>query len=226
LNGHPIDRGVRRQGYADARQIWLAVASVVVILAAALLALSMGYAAGANAPAPRCVAEAGRRAEQIRGDVARGASFSKSTGGGWILKLAPIKDGGGWLLEVSAKGREDEDLSRLTPPWHFVPNARAIEGWHFRNRDNTGPNDGSVNAPQELREFIFSPAVGRGIEYNGSTTSAEDVAKVGAFGRGWLHLDAFRLTPPRRGERAAFEWMKFSACLTWPADGGEGSGGQ
>jgi len=98
-----------------------------------------------------------------------------------------------------------------------VPNARELEGWHFRNADNSGPNDGSVNAPQELREFIFSPVVGRGIEYNGSATTPEDVAKVEAFGRGWLHLDEFRLTPPRQGERAAFEWLRFTACLTWPA---------
>ena len=66
----------------------------------------------------------------------------------------------------------------MTPPWHFVPNAREIEGWHFRNGDNTAPNDASVNALQELREFIFSPAVGRGIEYNGSGTTSDDVAKI------------------------------------------------
>jgi len=109
-----------------------------------------------------------------------------------------------------------EDLSRLTPPWHFVPNPREINGWHFRNADNTNANDGSVNAPRELRDFIFSPELGRGIEYNGSATTSEDVEKVESFGRGWLRLDEFRLTPPRRGERASFEWLKFTACLTWP----------
>ena len=30
-----------------------------------------------------------------------------------------------------------------------------IVGWNFRNADNTGENDGSVNAPQEIREFNF-----------------------------------------------------------------------
>jgi hypothetical protein len=114
------------------------------------------------------------------------------------------------------RGREREDLSRLTPPWHFVPNPREIEGWHFRNCDNSGPNDGTVNAPQELRDFIFSPEVGRGIDYNGSATTAEDVERVQAFGRGWLRITEYRLTPPSRGDRAAFEWFNFSACLTWP----------
>jgi hypothetical protein len=169
---------------------------------------------GTQAGVPECKAEPGRRAERIQGEVTQGNPFRKSTPGGWILKLVPIKDG--WFLKVAMKGREREDLSRLTPPWHFVPNPRELEGWHFRNQDNTGPNDGSVNAPQELREFIFSPQVGRGIEYDGSGTTSAHVDKVKSFGQGWFHLDGFRLTPPRRGERASFEWLKFSACLTWP----------
>jgi hypothetical protein len=47
--------------------------------------------------------------------------------------------------------------------------------------------------------------------------TTEDVERVQAFGRGWLRVDEFQLTPPRRGERASFERLKFSACLTWPA---------
>jgi hypothetical protein len=81
--------------------------------------------------APRCEAEPGRRAEAIRGEVVAGSSFSRSTPGGWILRLTP-SPGSGWLLSVSTKGRESEDLSRLTPPWHFVPNPREIEGWRQR----------------------------------------------------------------------------------------------
>jgi hypothetical protein len=180
-----------------------------ILLLTALCAMST------QAAVPTCTPEPGRRAEQVQGEVIKGRPFSRSTRGGWILKLVPVEEG--WFLEITIKRRQNEDLSRLTPPWHFVPNPRGIEGWHFRNEDNTGPNEGSVNAPQELREFIFSPQVGRGIEYNGSATSPEDDANVRSFGRGWLHLDEFRLTPPRRGERASFEWLKFSACLTWPA---------
>jgi hypothetical protein len=181
-----------------------------------ILWLTVLSASGAEAPVPLCTPVPGREAEQLQGEVIRGQGFGQSTRGGWILRLVPVREG--WLLEVAMKGRQHEDLSHLTPPWHFVPNPREIEGWHFRNADNTGANDGSVNAPQELREFIFSPEVGRGIEYHGSGTTSADVAQVEAFGRGWLHLDAFRLTPPRRGERASFEWLKFSACLTWPAN--------
>ena len=179
-----------------------------------LVALVTGLMAQTAAP-PGCEPEPGRKAERIHGTVGRAQRFSATTPSGWILQLLP--DAEGWFLQVTTTGREREDLSRLTPPWHFVPNAREIAGWHFRNADNTGPNDGSVNAPQELRDFIFSPAVGRELEYNGSATPADDVEKVRSFGRGWLFIESYGLTPPRRGERAAFETITFSACLTWPA---------
>ena len=185
------------------------------MLAHYLLMLMVLNRLGPQAVVRRCAPEPGRQADQVKGEISHGQRFAATTTGGWLLKLVPMPKG--WLLQVTMKGRETEDLSRLTPPWHFVPNAREIEGWHFRNEDDTGPNLGSVNAPQELREFIFSPEVGRGIESNGSGTTSEDVAKVRAFGRGWLHVDEFRLTPPRRGERASLERLKFTACLTWPA---------
>jgi hypothetical protein len=180
-----------------------------------LLSLVGGLASAQRVAVPACEPEPGRKAERIDGAVNRAARFSQTTPSGWILRLTPVSEG--WFLAVTTKGRETEDLSRLTPPWHFVPNPREIEGWHFRNADNTGPNDGSVNAPQELREFIFSPAVGREVEYNGSATTAEDVEKVRAFGRGWFFIESYRLMAPRRGERAAFETITFSACVTWPA---------
>lgn len=164
--------------------------------------------------APECKAETGRETVSIRGQVRQGERFSRTLASGLILRLKP--DQFGWIIEVTQTAREEEDLARLTPPWHFVPNPRDLAGWHFRNGENTGPNDGSVNAPGELRDFIFSPAVGREIEYNGSATSEADVEKVRAWGRGWLYLESYRLTPPRPGERAAFESIDFVACLTWP----------
>jgi len=131
------------------------------------------------------------------------------------VRLEPVEHG--WTLQISKRDRPAEDLSRLTPPWHFVPNPREIEGWHFRNAENTGPNDGSVNAPGAERDFIFSPDVGRGIEYAGSATTPADVEKVRSYGHGWLLIESFGLTPAWPGERAAFEALTFSVCLTWPA---------
>lgn len=167
------------------------------------------------ATAPACDAGPVRRSERFRGEVRRGDRFSQVTGAGWVVRLEPIEYG--WALHVSTSDRPAEDLSRLTPPWHFLPNPREIEGWHFRNADNTGPNDGSVNAPGSQREFIFSPAIGRGIDYAGSGTEAADVDRVRSFGRGWLFIESFGLTAPRAGERAALEALTFVVCLTWPA---------
>lgn len=45
----------------------------------------------------------------------------------------------------------------------------------------------------------------------------QDVARVEAFGRGWLRMDQYELSPTRRGERATMESLRFSICLTVPA---------
>jgi hypothetical protein len=165
--------------------------------------------------APQCRTEAGRRAERIHGTVKKGETFRYVSPAGWILHLLP--DEAGWFLHIYIKGREGDDLARFTPPLHFL-NARQIQGWHFRNEDNTGPNDGSVNAPQELREFTFSPEVGRTIDITDSDfrRAVEYVEKVRSFGRGWVFIESYQLTPVRQGERAAFVSLTFSGCLTWP----------
>ena len=181
---------------------------------AIILALAASDAMSQRAAMPACDVQPGRRAERVHGTVDRGSRFVQTTSSGWIVRLVPAAEG--WLLQITVRDRDSEDLARLTPPWHFVPNPREIDGWHFRNSDNTAPNDGSVNAPQELREFIFSPAVGREIEYNGSNTPPEAVDRVRSYGRGWIYIESYRLTPPRRGERASFETLTFSACLTSP----------
>ena len=93
--------------------------------------------------------------------------------------------------------------------------ARGCELWHFRNASNTGPNDGSVNAPQETREFIFSPEVGRSLEYEGSATPASVVSEIRTFGRGQLTLTEYRLSPVADGQRASFEEARFEVCLIW-----------
>lgn len=187
------------------------------MISTGVLLLAMMIVGPAQEGPPACRGESDRIAEQVYGKVAKGQPFSKLTPSGWIVRLVPTDLG--WSLQISMKARNAEVLSRLTPPWHFVPNPTEIEGWHFRNRDNTGPNRGSVNAPQKLREFIFSPQVGQDIQGPTATAAptAEDVAAVRSFGRGWMFIESYELTPPRKGELAAFQFLTFTACLTWPA---------
>lgn len=141
-----------------------------------------------------------------------GSAYTVAFGNRFRLDLAPTPTG--WIINVLEVGRS-ENLANLTPPWHTVPNPRFIEGWHFRNASNTGPNDGSVNAPQDLREFIFSPEVGRTLQYAGSGTRPETVEEVARFGKGWLKLTDYALTTPTPNQKAGFTWITFDVCLRW-----------
>ena len=162
-----------------------------------------------------CVAPVDHDAHRVTETLRAGESFRVPFGGEFFLVLAP--NDLGWEVVVEQRGR-DENLARLTPPWHFVPNPRYLEGWHFRNASNTGPNDGSVNAPQQEREFYFSPEVGRSLEYDGSATPTHVVDELRRFGRGRLTLTDYRLTPIAEGERAAFDEISFDVCLVWRSE--------
>ena len=147
----------------------------------------------------------GRVAVRLTGEISAGERFATPAGPGWTFALEP--DTHGWMIRLLDRG--GDDLSRITPPFHFVPNPRALHGWHFRNRANTGPNLGDVNAPQRLREFIFDQ--GGGADW----PIAERVAA--AEGRGAFEITAFSLSPPEPGERARMTALAFDACLSWPA---------
>ena len=171
----------------------------------------------------------GRREEPARetlafaAEVRAGERLERPFGGRFTFVLVPIPTG--WEIEVREHGR-DENLARLTPPLHG-PNPRFVEGWHFRNADNSGPNEAgekNVNAPQEEREFIFSPEVGTTIDGPDASraVSWEDVETVRAFGSGTLTIVESRLGGLEPGETARFEWLRFTVELRWRARGAAG----
>jgi hypothetical protein len=144
------------------------------------------------------------------GAVESGAVFRRRFGPDLSFRLDPIDHG--WVLSVRADGRKD-DLSRLTTPFHSVPNPRDIEGWHFRNADNTGPNQAgplNVNAPQTVREFVFAPHV-----TSETPKTTEEVERARAAGRGRLQIRRYTLSPPSPGERARMLSMEFEVELRW-----------
>jgi hypothetical protein len=167
-----------------------------------------------------CTAQAGRVARLVSGEVQAGQSFERSMER-FVFRLTPqLQAGGppmGWRIGIFEPARK-EDLSGFTPPFHG-PNPLQVFAWHFRNSDNTGPNDSSTNAPGLHREFIFHPEVGRTIFY-------EDDAKrmlanldiIENFGRGTFNVLDLRLTEPRKGESPGIIWLRFEACLTWPSN--------
>ena len=145
----------------------------------------------------------------FHGKVLRGERFIHKLSESLTFELAPIDYG--WEIAVRIAERPDENIARLTPPFHSVPNPRFIEGWHFRNADNTGPNEAgpkNVNAPQEVREFIFSREVGSTIHY---PPSSDDIDEISKDGHGTLTITELQLGNLEPGQKAHIEAMEFSA---------------
>jgi hypothetical protein len=96
------------------------------------------------------------RALTTEGSVARGERFARPLPGGLAFELRPWLEG--WVIWIGEPGRPEENYAAVaTPPFHG-PNPMVIQGWHFRNADNTGPNGfgpNNVNAPQQSRGFRF-----------------------------------------------------------------------
>jgi len=152
------------------------------------------------------------RSTLFGGAVKRGEPFHRDLWDGLRFELSPIDLG--WEIAIRDTTRPEDDLTSLTPPFHFVPNPRSIEGWHFRNKANTGPNQGDVNAPRTIRDFIFSRAVGKTILATPSDPDIGDqVARVGNQGRGVLTIEDLTLDPPAPGERAGIVSMRFTVAI-------------
>jgi len=96
-----------------------------------------------------------QRNVKFSGEELKGRSFERQVGANLFFRLVPEELG--WSISVGSKAVRENFCSVVTPPYRGM-NALHIEGWHFRNSDNSGPNEPgpkNVNAPQELREFYF-----------------------------------------------------------------------
>src|SRR5918996_4079708 len=96
-----------------------------------------------------------QRNVRFSGEVLKGRSFERQIGANRFFRLVPEELG--WSISVGSKAGRENFCSVVTPPYRGV-NTLRIEGWHFRNSDNSGRNElgpKNVNAPQELREFYF-----------------------------------------------------------------------
>ncbi|MGA9779163.1 MAG: hypothetical protein WBS33_12910 [Verrucomicrobiia bacterium] len=151
---------------------------------------------------------------EFSGSIKAGKRFERPFGDRFIFALEPIAYG--WEICVYEKGRK-EDLAELTLPLHG-PNPTNIEGWHFRNEDNTdSSNDHSDEMSQDDREFIFSPEVGKTINAPESTNeiTENDIDRIQAFGQGELKITHMKLSPPKLHGIASIEEMNFHCKLTW-----------
>jgi hypothetical protein len=96
----------------------------------------------------------------FRGQVTRAQIYEHKIVEGLIFCLRPDTSwhkNDGWDIAISDTTTADcgQDFNGIvTPPFHGE-NPISIVGYQFRNKDNTAENDGSVNAPQKVREFNF-----------------------------------------------------------------------
>lgn len=212
----------RRQSWDDRYRLILAAVAACGLLP--IFAVMSGNAVPmqlSNA-VRECATSADRVAELISGEVKAGERFERRFNS-FLFRLTPATFAGveipvGWDIGIFDTDRS-EDLSRFTLPLRG-PNARNIYAWHFRNEDNTGPNTGTVNAPQRHRAFMFSPEVGRSIRDEEEAGKRwANYARIEAFGQGAFDILDFALTEPKPGAVPSFLWLKFTACLTWPSRG-------
>ena len=151
---------------------------------------------------------------EFSGSIKAGQRFEHPFGDRFIFALEPIQYG--WEISVYEKGRK-EDLAELTLPLHG-PNPTDIEGWHFRNEDNTdSSNEHNDTMSSDDREFIFSPEVGKTINASESTNdiTMDDIDRIQAFGQGELKITRLKLSPPQLHVTAGMEQMTFDCKLTW-----------
>lgn len=149
----------------------------------------------------------------FNGRVSQGKRFQRPFGEMFIFILELIVDG--WEIVIKEHGR-DENLARLTPPFHFVPNPRYIQGWHLLENPSACQTREYLadTGPDNPREFIFSPEVGKTIDASklGRSVDTQEVEEVRRFGGGKLTIEEFKLRPMPDG-CPVIEWIQFSVHL-------------
>jgi len=149
----------------------------------------------------------------FKGSVSQGKRFQRPFGEMFVFVLEPMP--GGWEIVIKEHGR-DENLARLTPPFHFVPNPRYIEGWHLaENPSACTTREYLADAgPANPREFIFSPEVGKRMDASqlNRAVEAQEVEEIRRFGRGALTIREFKLQPAADG-CPVIEWIEFTVRL-------------
>jgi hypothetical protein len=170
----------------------------------------------------------------LTGTVSRGGIFEQPLRGGLLFRLAPGAHG--WMIWVGDPARPEENYAAVATPPYRGPNPIYIEGWHFRNVDNTGPNTAgpkNLNVPQHVRAFAFvrdrasflAARDALGITMWPGAHGADEVAAAReahasvAIGAGQLEIVKLELGNLRAGERAWIERMDFRLTIDDAAAG-------
>ena len=206
--------------------------TIRIALVIILVAFS-GYFFGARPSTVAFAADSiaqSQRNVRFSGEVLKGRSFERQVGVNLFFRLVP--DELGWSISMGSIAPRGNFCSVVTPPYRGM-NALRIEGWHFRNSDNSGPNEPgpkNVNAPQELREFYF---VLNEADYRSAFDALQILlwpysyskqqidAAEGAHAkvrkaRGKLIIRDLKLNVLELGKQAGIERMTFDVELSFP----------
>ena len=170
----------------------------------------------------------------LRGEVQRGDTIVhpfEHDGRNFEFRLIPM--GQGWLVWIGdPMYRERNRVVVAAPPFRGI-NPSVIQGWHFRNAGNTGPNEpgeGNVNAPGKTRKFAL---VLDGADYLAAREALEillwpenrDEAEIQAAERrlesvstasAVMEIEALELGNLVEGEQAWIERMAFRLRIELP----------
>lgn len=171
---------------------------------------------------------------ELRGEAQRGETLIHAfehDGRKYQLRLLPVADG--WSVWIGDPINRDRNyVLPATPPYRGI-NPAVIQGWHFRNADNTGPNkpgEVNVNAPGRIRKFAFvldgaGDQVGREAmdillwpeghkesEIMAAEKRLKEIPKAGVT----LEIEALELGNLVKGEQAWIERMAFRLRIELP----------
>jgi hypothetical protein len=166
---------------------------------------------------------------RFSGEVLRDQKYVHALPYGLEFRLIPYPEG--WSISIGRPGDKTEDYVGIaTPPYHGV-NPVFIEAWHFRNADNTGPNEGQVEAPASVRDFSFVLSHAQYQKFldelniwSGSSPDATEKQRAAATDfllsaprrSGSLSIVDMKLGGLEKGTRPWFDSMKFNVDLCFP----------
>ena len=166
---------------------------------------------------------------RLHGEVHRSEKFEQEIGRGLVFRLVPGEYG--WNIEVGPQDATDDYMDCVNGPLHGIT-PYQIEGWLFRNDDNTAPRKPSeLMTPGigEKREFQFvltaadeakSCADLEKMEYIYDEKAPERIAATNRFGAyaggdGSLTITSMTLGNLRPGGQAWIESMRFEAIFSF-----------
>jgi len=163
------------------------------------------------------------------GELKRGESFQKKISEGLVFCLTPSSfwvENGGWTLNISDETGvpcDDNFAGIVTPPFRGGDNATFIQGWNFRNEDNTGASEANAitaNSMTRYFSFVFTQSEYDAIfndAFNLPTDENVDASKI-LTSRGVLTIVDLKLGNLILNEIAWIESMKFEVKIYLPSD--------